>query len=85
MCLDEFAVEQRLARLSCYCLYHEECIVSYWRNPSSASPFLFPSFLRTLRASVLQSVTSTDIGCATEFCPTHRDLDTTPEVQMRIF
>ncbi|GAA5971492.1 hypothetical protein JCM8115_002781 [Rhodotorula mucilaginosa] len=52
MCFDEFEAEQRLARLSCYCLYHEECIVSYWENPS-------------------------------KFCPTHRELDTAPEVQMR--
>lgn len=52
MCFDEFEAEQRLARLSCYCLYHEECIVSYWENPS-------------------------------KFCPTHRELDTTPEMQMR--
>ena len=43
MCFDEFEAEQRLARLSCYCLYHEECIVSYWENPSSAStPALSP-------------------------------------------
>ncbi|POY70867.1 hypothetical protein BMF94_6044 [Rhodotorula taiwanensis] len=52
MCFDEFEAEQRLARLSCYCLFHEACIESYWENPS-------------------------------KFCPTHRDLDTVPEVQMR--
>lgn len=36
MCFDEFEAEQRFARLSCYCLFHEACIESYWENPSSA-------------------------------------------------
>ncbi|BGP33814.1 hypothetical protein JCM10296v2_005619 [Rhodotorula toruloides] len=52
MCFDEFEPSQRLARLSCYCCYHEACIVEYWQNPS-------------------------------KFCPTHRELDTTQEIEMR--
>lgn len=80
MCFDEFEAEQRLARLSCYCLYHEECIVSYWENPSSASrrvssPWSF--------GDVLQKVADYLAESTSEFCPTHRELDTTSEMQMR--
>ncbi|BGP50037.1 hypothetical protein JCM10450v2_005945 [Rhodotorula kratochvilovae] len=52
MCFDEFSPSERLARLSCYCVFHEGCIVEYWRTPS-------------------------------KFCPTHRELDSTQEVEMR--
>ncbi|GAA6050583.1 hypothetical protein JCM3770_001473 [Rhodotorula araucariae] len=52
MCFDEFAPASRLARLSCYCVFHEGCIVEFWRAPG-------------------------------KFCPTHRELDSTQEVDMR--
>ncbi|GAA6015247.1 hypothetical protein JCM11491_000983 [Sporobolomyces phaffii] len=32
-CLDDFAPDTSLARLSCYCIYHEACINEYWGQP----------------------------------------------------
>ncbi|GAA5935732.1 hypothetical protein JCM3775_003393 [Rhodotorula graminis] len=38
MCLDDFAPGERLARLSCYCVFHEPCIVEFWEQPGKFCP-----------------------------------------------
>ncbi|GAA5907632.1 hypothetical protein JCM8208_000024 [Rhodotorula glutinis] len=38
MCLDDFAPGERLARLSCYCVFHEPCIVEFWQQPGKFCP-----------------------------------------------
>ncbi|GAA5902936.1 uncharacterized protein JCM6883_007286 [Sporobolomyces salmoneus] len=37
-CLDEFSPDTSLARLSCYCIYHEECVKEYWTQPGKFCP-----------------------------------------------
>ncbi|GAA5916931.1 hypothetical protein JCM5296_003951 [Sporobolomyces johnsonii] len=32
-CFDEFALFARLARLSCYCCFHDHCVREYWQQP----------------------------------------------------
>ncbi|TNY18118.1 hypothetical protein DMC30DRAFT_419139 [Rhodotorula diobovata] len=38
MCFDEFSPPERLARLSCYCVFHETCIAEFWKAPGKFCP-----------------------------------------------
>lgn len=37
MCFDDFEPAQRLARLACFCVFHEACATTWWAPKADGS------------------------------------------------
>lgn len=38
VCMEDFETGTRLTRLSCYCVYHEECVSRWWTTGGGFCP-----------------------------------------------